>query len=224
MNESGLGVRGLSPGGATPPILVMIAGFSVLSLVTVLTYTNAPPIPGAGHGRRGRDARSTGRRSCTARRSSSSTASWSTGRCGATAPTSGPTTAPSTSTASPRSAATARRAPRARRQALASELKQNRYDAATDTLVFTPCEAASLEIQEREWEQYFRRTDPGAGTPASFIKDPAEVKALTAYFAWAAWATRRNRPGKDYSYTNNWPYEPMAGNRPERAPRTSGAP
>ena len=26
-------------------ILVMIAGFSVLSFVTVLTYTNAPPIP-----------------------------------------------------------------------------------------------------------------------------------------------------------------------------------
>ncbi len=26
-------------------MLVMIAGFSVLSFVTVLTYTNAPPIP-----------------------------------------------------------------------------------------------------------------------------------------------------------------------------------
>jgi nitric oxide reductase subunit B len=37
---------------------------------------------------------------------------------------------------------------------------------------------------------------------------------LTAYFAWAAWATTANRPGKDYSYTNNWPHEPIAGNRP----------
>ena len=35
----------LSPWWRHSVILVMIAGFSVLSLVTVLTYTNAPPIP-----------------------------------------------------------------------------------------------------------------------------------------------------------------------------------
>ena len=36
----------LSPWWRHATILVMIAGFSVLTLVTVLTYTNAPPIPG----------------------------------------------------------------------------------------------------------------------------------------------------------------------------------
>ena len=36
---------GLSPWWRHAAILVMIGGFSVLSLVTVLTYTNAPPIP-----------------------------------------------------------------------------------------------------------------------------------------------------------------------------------
>jgi len=35
----------LSPWWRHAAILVMIAGFSVLSYVTVLTYTNAPPIP-----------------------------------------------------------------------------------------------------------------------------------------------------------------------------------
>jgi putative copper export protein len=35
----------LSPWWRHSIILVMIAGFSVLSLVTVLTYTNAPPVP-----------------------------------------------------------------------------------------------------------------------------------------------------------------------------------
>ena len=35
----------LSPWWRHSAILVMIAGFSVLSIVTVLTYTNAPPIP-----------------------------------------------------------------------------------------------------------------------------------------------------------------------------------
>src|SRR5208282_6230745 len=36
---------GLSPWWRHAAILVMIGGFSVLSYVTVLTYTNAPPIP-----------------------------------------------------------------------------------------------------------------------------------------------------------------------------------
>ncbi len=55
---------------------------------------------------------------------------------------------------------------------------------------------------------------PLPGCRTNYIQNPAEIKALTAYFAWAAWATTANRPGKNYSYTNNWPYEPIAGNRP----------
>jgi nitric oxide reductase subunit B len=35
----------LSPWWRHAAILVMIFGFSVLTVVTVLTYTNAPPIP-----------------------------------------------------------------------------------------------------------------------------------------------------------------------------------
>ena len=50
--------------------------------------------------------------------------------------------------------------------------------------------------------------------PENYIKDPAELKALTAYFSWAAWAASTNRPGRDYTYTNNFPYEPLAGNKP----------
>ena len=41
-----------------------------------------------------------------------------------------------------------------------------------------------------------------------------ELDDLATYFTWAAWAAVANRPGKDYSYTNNWPYDPAAGNTP----------
>src|ERR1039457_3173251 len=45
MIDTSADVTSLSPWWRHSAILVMIAGFSVLSLVTVLTYTNAPPIP-----------------------------------------------------------------------------------------------------------------------------------------------------------------------------------
>ena len=49
------------------------------------------------------------------------------------------------------------------------------------------------------------------------MRDRGDLDALAAYFAWAAWATVADRPGKDYSYTNNWPYEPLRRQRARRA-------
>ena len=69
-------------------------------------------------------------------------------------------------------------------------------------------------MQAMLWSDYFTKAGAAPGLPASYIKNPAELQALSAFFAWAAWAASANRPGKDYSYTNNWPYEPMVGNRP----------
>jgi nitric oxide reductase subunit B len=93
-------------------------------------------------------------------------------------------------------------------------LKENRYEPASRTLRLSSGEVAAYRTQLREWSDYFTRKDAAPGLSANYIQNPGELKALTAYFAWAAWATTANRPGKDYSYTNNWPYEPIAGNRP----------
>lgn len=93
-------------------------------------------------------------------------------------------------------------------------LKENRYEPASRTLRFSPSEVAAYRIQLPEWSEYFTGKAAAPGLPARYIQDSGELKALTDYFAWAAWATTANRPGKDYSYTNNWPYEPNVGNRP----------
>jgi nitric oxide reductase subunit B len=93
-------------------------------------------------------------------------------------------------------------------------LKQNRHDPATGALRFSTGEAAAYEAEKREWSEYFSGPRPAPGLPPRYIEDPTDLRALTSYFAWAAWAAVANRPGKDYSYTNNWPYDPIAGNRP----------
>ena len=45
MSERSTAAQPLSPWWRHGTLLVMIFGFSVLTVVTVLTYTNAPPIP-----------------------------------------------------------------------------------------------------------------------------------------------------------------------------------
>jgi len=99
-------------------------------------------------------------------------------------------------------------------EALKGELKQNRYDKGVDMLVFTDAEVAAFHTQIGEWKAYFGGATPAPGLPSKYIGDEGELKRLTAYFAWATWATVAARPGADYSYTNNWPYEPLVGNVP----------
>lgn len=93
-------------------------------------------------------------------------------------------------------------------------LKKNRYDPHTETLTFTQPEAASYRKQIADWADYFSKPTGNGGLPAKYIKDPEELRQLTAFFAWTAWASVANRPGKPYSYTNNFPYDPVAGNTP----------
>jgi nitric oxide reductase subunit B len=40
------------------------------------------------------------------------------------------------------------------------------------------------------------------------IEEPAEIHAVASYVAWSAWVATSPRPGRDYSYTNNWPPDP----------------
>jgi len=96
-------------------------------------------------------------------------------------------------------------------------LKENRYSAETRTLVYSPEEIASFNGQVAKWTSYFLNPSANGGLMVEQVKNPVELRQLTAFFAWSAWASVANRPGKTYSYTNNFPYDPAAGNTPGNA-------
>lgn len=93
-------------------------------------------------------------------------------------------------------------------------LKENRYDSRADVLTFTEAEASSYQEQIAKWTAYFSNPRTNLGLPKKYITDAKELEQLTAFFAWTAWAAVANRPGKSYSYTNNFPYDPAVGNTP----------
>lgn len=95
-----------------------------------------------------------------------------------------------------------------------SSLKKNYYDLETNSLVFTEAETASYYQQINNWGNYFTSPSGNGGLPKNFIKDDDEIKDLTAFFAWTAWASVTNRPDSSVTYTNNFPYDPDAGNLP----------
>src|SRR5699024_420780 len=100
-------------------------------------------------------------------------------------------------------------------QAATSEmLRTNRYDPETGTLIYTDEQIAAFEEIRDHYAEFFGVDTTEHGLLPSKITDPDEIEALTAFFAWTAWASAADRPGQDYSYTNNWPPEPRVDNQP----------
>jgi nitric oxide reductase subunit B len=96
-------------------------------------------------------------------------------------------------------------------------MSKNRYNYESHNLLFTQPEIKSFNEQTSFWRDYFQKPESNRGLPKTLITDPGELRQLTSFFAWAAWATTTNAPGKNYSYTNNFPYEPLIGNGPSSA-------
>ncbi|MGO0576131.1 nitric-oxide reductase large subunit [Ornithinimicrobium panacihumi] len=98
--------------------------------------------------------------------------------------------------------------------AVAEMLRTNRYDADTGTLVFTQEQVAAFEEITQHYAEFFGDPTTSHGLVPNKITDPQEIHELTAFFSWTAWASAAERPGLEYSYTNNWPPEPRVNNHP----------
>ena len=94
------------------------------------------------------------------------------------------------------------------------DMRTNRYDEGTDTLTFSAPQADAFRELVPYYSGFFSEPTTKHGLRPDAITDPTQLRQLTAFFAWTAWAAAANRPGHDYSYTNNWPSEPRVANTP----------
>ena len=92
------------------------------------------------------------------------------------------------------------------------DFKTNRYNPATGTLSYTDAQAHAFEECQAYYASFFGNPTTKFGLRPDAIRDPEQIRKLTAFFSWSAWAASTARPGHTYSYTNNWPPEPLVGN------------
>lgn len=93
-------------------------------------------------------------------------------------------------------------------------IKANRFNPSKSVLTLTHSQVRAYQAEPAHWAEYFSNPGKNGGLKPNTITDPDELKKLSAYFTWMAWAGAANRPGKSYSYTNNFPYDPTVGNTP----------
>jgi nitric oxide reductase subunit B len=106
---------------------------------------------------------------------------------------------------------------------LRRELRTNRYDEQADVLVVSDARAEAIAEVSRHYELLFGGDRALDGLREDYalqddaLTDEAELRSLDAFFFWTAWACVTQRPGESYTYTSNWPHDPLVGNRPTAA-------
>ena len=92
------------------------------------------------------------------------------------------------------------------------DFKTNRYDASSGVLMYSAAQTEAYEKLVDYYGGFFGVPSTKFGLRPSAITDPEQIRDLTAFFSWSAWTSAARRPHLDYSYTNNWPPEPLTGN------------
>ena len=93
------------------------------------------------------------------------------------------------------------------------ELKENGHDPRTNRVVLSEGQAHAAAALVVTVTERFTGDGPEAVRPRGLVSDPEHLRALSAFFFWGAWVCATERPGTPgVSYTQNWPFDPDAGN------------
>jgi len=83
-----------------------------------------------------------------------------------------------------------------------------------DTVELTAAEAYAFQQVRAEYVDRYHDGSREHGIPANFIGSEADAERFADFALWTAWFSAVDRPGGEISYTNEWPYNPGAGNTP----------
>ncbi|MFC6615189.1 nitric-oxide reductase large subunit [Halopenitus salinus] len=86
-----------------------------------------------------------------------------------------------------------------------------------ETIEYSTAEAYAHEQVTETYVDRYHGGDLDRGVPAEFIGSEEEAREFADFALWTAWISHTDRPGSDHSFTNDWPYNPDAGNVPTGA-------
>ncbi|MDE0512924.1 MAG: nitric-oxide reductase large subunit [Gammaproteobacteria bacterium] len=107
----------------------------------------------------------------------------------------------------------------------AARLRINTYDTETGQISISQERAEAIAAIITHYQALFGGSGDGpeaeamreafAIPNAPLGPDPDEdIRALVSWWWWTSWAAATLRPDDTVTYTNNWPHEPLVGNKP----------
>jgi nitric oxide reductase subunit B len=93
------------------------------------------------------------------------------------------------------------------------EFKTNRYDADTGILTLTSAQTQGLQKVFDDYHTLLSQGSAVHSIPSGWFTDDTQIRDVTAFFTWTAWAASANRPNAPFSYTANFPHDDLIGNQ-----------
>ena len=95
---------------------------------------------------------------------------------------------------------------------LIKDIKTNTYNEADRSITISESQLAAIKENIKHYTSIFSEGKEVYAIPKGALTDTEKLEQLNAFLFWTSWAASTNRPGKDYTYTSNWPHEPLIDN------------
>ncbi|NJK60453.1 MAG: nitric-oxide reductase large subunit [Oscillatoriales cyanobacterium SM2_1_8] len=96
---------------------------------------------------------------------------------------------------------------------LREQFKTNRYDPETGALTLTAAQNQGLAKVFADYQTLLSKGSAIHSIPRDWFTDRTQIRNVTAFFAWTAWAASADRPNAPFSYTANFPHDELIGNQ-----------
>ena len=106
------------------------------------------------------------------------------------------------------------------RDRLKTEYRTNTYNPDTGVATVSGTRAEAISKTALYYDQLFgdapalQKTREHFAMKENTLPSAERRVQMTGFFFWTAWAAATERPGTSATYTNNWPHEPLIGNKP----------
>ncbi|MCL7763920.1 nitric-oxide reductase large subunit [Polaribacter sp. Z014] len=95
---------------------------------------------------------------------------------------------------------------------LIQQIKTNTYNAKTGSITISKDRYTAIVENSKHYADIFSNGYEKYAIPKGALVDTEKLAQLNAFLFWTSWAASTNRPEKDYTYTSNWPHEPLIDN------------
>ncbi|WP_343329849.1 nitric-oxide reductase large subunit [Polaribacter staleyi] len=95
---------------------------------------------------------------------------------------------------------------------LIKNIKTNTYNAKTGSITISKDRYAAILENYKHYTDIFSNGHEKYAIPKGALEDTTKLAQLNAFLFWTSWAASTNRPEKEYTYTSNWPFEPLIDN------------
>jgi len=82
----------------------------------------------------------------------------------------------------------------------------------SDVVEYSAAEAYAHEQVRETYVERYHEGDHDRGVPVEMIESAEGAEDFADFALWTAWFSHTDRPNAEHSYTNEWPYQPGAGN------------